>query len=67
MANYINNGSDRVFPTLMDADGNVLMVLTGATFTAPDGLVVDGIDVVTAKTKSAPVETVTDSADSEEN
>jgi hypothetical protein len=46
MASYKNNGGDLVFPTLMDADGNVLTVLSGETFEAPDGLTVAGVEVV---------------------
>lgn len=57
MANYINKGSDLVFPTLTDADGNVLLVLNGDTFTAPDGLVVDGIEIASTRTsRSTPAQ-----------
>ena len=55
MADYLNNGGDVVFPTLLDADGNVLLVLHGDTFTAPDGLVVDSVSVVGAPAET-PVE-----------
>ena len=55
MATYINKGGEVVFPTLFDADGNVLLVRNGATFTGPDGITVDGIEIVPAKGKAAPV------------
>lgn len=64
MATYKNNGGDLVFPTLMDADGNVLVVAAGETFTAPDGLIVDGVSPVTKSSKAtasdAPVENATE-------
>lgn len=60
MATYKNNGGELVFPFLTDADGNVLVVEAGSTFTAPDGLLVDSVSVVTTKTKT------TDNTDNEE-
>ena len=49
MASYIYNGdADLVFPTLFDANGNVLVVKPGDTFDGPDGLSADGVSVATA-------------------
>jgi hypothetical protein len=46
MATYKNNGGELVFPSLFDADGNVLVVASGATFEAIEGLVIDGVENV---------------------
>lgn len=49
MASYIYSGAgDLTFPTLRDADGNVLVVKTGDTFEGPDGLTADGVALATA-------------------
>lgn len=49
MATFTYNGvADLVFPTLRDADGNVLVVKTGDTFEGPDDLVADGVSAATA-------------------
>ena len=58
MAKYVNNGGDRVFPFLTDADGNVLLVLSGNTFTAPDGLTVDGVSIAKSSKATASDATV---------
>ena len=55
MAIYVNNTASAVtFPSLTDADGNVLVAEAGATFEAPDGLIVDGISSAPAKKGKAP-------------
>ena len=57
MASYKNNGGELVFPTLFDSLGNVLVVDSGASFEAPDGLVIDGVENVStvSSIKSDPV------------
>jgi len=61
MAQYQNNtGEDLIFPSLFDDNGNVLVATAGSTFTAPDGLVLDGISVVTTKAKATPAPDTTD-------
>ena len=50
-----NNDHDLVFPSLFDADGNVLVVAAGETFDSADAIVASGVDVVAARpSKSAP-------------
>lgn len=57
MATYKNNGGELVFPTLTDLDNNVLVVASGATFEAPEGLVIDGVELIkTPKSKSEVTE-----------
>ena len=46
MASYINKGGVIEFPSLQDSNGNVLVVKSGETFEAPEGLNVDGIEPV---------------------
>jgi hypothetical protein len=60
MATYKNDGEQTlIFPSLLDADGNVLVVEAGATFDAPDDLTAVGVSLVVGKaSKSAPVEPV---------
>jgi hypothetical protein len=65
MADYVNNGGDVIFPALFDADGNVLLVRNGATFTAPDGLIANGIEVVTATPTAKSKTTVAEPASEE--
>lgn len=59
MATYKNITAAAVtFPTLKDADGNVLVVEAGGTFEGPDGLTNGEIQLVTkvAKTTAADPE-----------
>jgi len=60
MAKYVFKGEGSLtFPTLKDADGNVLVVSKGDVFEAPAGLVVDGVETTDAKlSKSKVAETV---------
>jgi len=60
MATYIYKGENALtFPTLKDADGNVLVVSKGDVFDAPEGLVADGVETSSAKLgKSKVAETV---------
>jgi len=65
MATYKNITAAAVtFPTLKDADGNVLVVEAGATFEGPDGLTNSEIQLSTkaAKTTQADPES-TDTTD----
>ena len=50
MAKYVFKGEGSLtFPTLKDADGNVLVVNKGDVFEAPTGLVADGVETSDAK------------------
>lgn len=56
MATYVFKGEGSVaFPTLKDADGNVLVVSKGDVFEAPEGLEISGVEVSTAKIGKAKV------------
>lgn len=57
MATYKNTGAAALtFPTLQDADGNVLVVEAGATFDAPDGLTNNDIVQTSKAAKTTPAE-----------
>lgn len=50
MAKYVFKGEGSLtFPTLKNADGNVLVVSKGDVFEAPTGLVADGVETSDAK------------------
>jgi hypothetical protein len=57
MATYKNNGEQTlIFPSLLDADGNVLVVEAGQSFDGPDDLSAVGVSLAGSKSvKSAPV------------
>ena len=55
MATYKNNGEQTlIFPSLQDADGNVLVVNAGDTFDGPEDLSAVGVSLA-KPSKSAPV------------
>jgi hypothetical protein len=67
MATYKYSGSEMVFPSLFDKDGNVLVVKDGDTFDGPDGLTNEGLSIVGGKTAKINVEPDTTSVDDSQN
>jgi hypothetical protein len=58
MATYKNtNEYELTFPSLQDADGNVLVVEAGGTFDGPDGLTNAGIVLTSKPTKTTTTDT----------
>jgi hypothetical protein len=58
VATFVYNGEEpKVFPTLFDADGNVLVVNKGDVFDAPDDLVAEDVAPSTGKASKAKAST----------
>lgn len=54
MATYRNTtGGNLEFPSIIDKDGNVLVALAGDVFDGPDGLIANGVELVSGSVKAA--------------